>query len=79
MSSCLTMNQRNVLTLVTNETVRLWNKTRSCLMLLFLFNFLFNEQSRPRLNQIYRFRKLCRNQVDCHVLVFTGADQKFNT
>ena len=39
MSSCLTMNQRNVLTLVTNETVRLWNKTRSCLMLLFLFNF----------------------------------------
>ena len=42
MSSCLTMKEWNEVKLVTNETVRLMNKTSFLffLLLLFLFNFI---------------------------------------
>ena len=92
MSSYLFVKEWYWLKLVTDETVRLRNKTS--FLFYFFFSFLFNliffnEWSRSRLNRINRFRKPCRNRVDCHfiskrehdflVLVFTGADQKFQT
>ena len=40
MSSCLTMKEWNEVKLVTNETVRLRNKTSFLFLLLSLFNFI---------------------------------------
>ena len=40
MSSCLTMREWNEVKLVTNETVRLTNKTSFLFLLLSLFNFI---------------------------------------
>ena len=40
MSSCLTMKEWNEVKLVTNETVRLTNKTSFLFLLLLLFNFI---------------------------------------
>ena len=40
MSSCLTMREWNEVKLVTNETVRLTNKTSFLFLLLLLFNFI---------------------------------------
>ena len=40
MSSCLTMKEWNEVKLVTNETVRLRNKTSFLFLLLLLFNFI---------------------------------------